>query len=124
MPSRGSQVDALLEYLRNHPKGIDRDGAEKDLGICSLSRRVCDLKDLGYKITKKRKKVPTRYERPAYVVVYALEKKKADNKAEAPAAPVDDRSPDKDDRPVPAPSASPRRFGPPKARKKAQRRLF
>ena len=76
MDPRRSQVEALLAYLRNHPEGIDRDDAKAELGIGSLSRRVCDLKDRGHKNAKKRKKVPPRYSGPTAVVVYSLEKKK------------------------------------------------
>ena len=123
MTARRSQVDALLAYLRKHPEGIERKAAEKELGICSLSRRVCDLIGRGEKVGKRRKKVPSRYARATYVVVYYLEKKKED-KAEAPAATADDRSPDKDDRPAPALSVSPRRFSDPRRDKTGQQRFF
>ncbi len=124
MTARRSQVDALLAYLRKHPEGIERKGAEKELGICSLARRVCDLIDRGEKIGKRRKKVPTRYGRATYLVVYYLAKEKKEDKAEAPAATVDDRSPDKDDRPAPALSVSPRRFANPRRDRSGQKRFF
>jgi hypothetical protein len=110
MSNRRNQVDALLAYLKRHPEGIDRGTADEELGICSLARRVCDLIDLGYRIGKRRKKVPTRYTRSTYLVVYYLED--PPKATEAPATMSEGRSPDEGDSPVPAPPPSPRGFKP------------
>ena len=115
MSSKASQVEALLAYLREHPEGIDRKKAEEELGICSLSRRICDVQDLGIGIKKRWREVKTRYTKTTKIAVYSLD---VDKVTEAPATPAADRSPDKDDRSVPAPPS--RSFGIPTEEKSGQ----
>lgn len=46
-----SQNDRIVEYCKIH-KSITGADAWYRLGIASLSRRICDLRDRGYSITK------------------------------------------------------------------------
>lgn len=122
MNSKASQVESLLAYLRKHPEGIDRKTAEEELGICSLSRRICDVQEAGHGIKRRWREVKTRYTKPTKIAVYSLD---VDKVTEAPATPAADRSPDKDDRPVPAPpSQEPKRFEPPTQDRRGNRLLF
>jgi len=109
----------VLLYLCEHPEGIDRRTADRELGIGSLSRRICDLLDNGVQIEKKTKTVQTRYSKATRIVVYSLEPETR----KAPAAVAYTRPPDKDDRPAPAPSATAKKLAP-EIDKNGQRLLF
>ena len=58
----------IAEYMRNH-KGITCKECEKEIGTTELRKRICDLKDKGYKIIDvwengvNRVGVETRYKR-------------------------------------------------------------
>lgn len=122
--SLSGQPAALLAYLKKHPEGIDRKIAEEELGIYWLSCRIRDLKRKGYRFRITPKEVRTRQGKKTTIAVYHLiTDDEKETKAEAPTTPGADRSPDKDGRPVSAPSASPRHFGPPTIDKKGQSRL-
>ena len=113
------QPAALLAYLRKHPEGIDRKIAEEELGIYWLSCRIRDLKRKGFRFRITPKTVRTRQGKKTTIAIYHL----IEDEAEAPEIPGANRSPDKDVAPIPAPSASPKRFGPPTVDRKGQRRL-
>lgn len=47
------QCDMIRDWCKTH-HGITSREAWNNLGISSLSRRICDLREMGYKITKVR----------------------------------------------------------------------
>ena len=56
-----NQKQALLNYLKNKPKGITQWSAANDLGILRLSQRIRELEDDGVKIIRVREKAIGRY---------------------------------------------------------------
>lgn len=49
-----TQVDRLISYLKRHKRGITTLEAAKELGICSLHRRIADAWWRGFDIIKYR----------------------------------------------------------------------
>ncbi len=45
-----TQVEKLVSYLKRHKRGITTLEAAKELGICSLHRRITDAYHAGYVI--------------------------------------------------------------------------
>lgn len=45
-----SQANQILNYLKNHPRGITRIQAFDKFGITELSARIIDLEHKGHKI--------------------------------------------------------------------------
>lgn len=60
--------ERILEYMKTH-KGITCKECQRDIGTTELRKRICDLKDKGYKIIDQweegtnRVGNPTRYKR-------------------------------------------------------------
>ncbi len=63
MKEKELQTARLLDYMRRLPKGvgITQKEAINELGIYRLASRICDLKNSGYPIESKFKRVRTRY---------------------------------------------------------------
>ena len=68
-----TQKQALLEYLKKHPKGITTWQAF-DLGITCLWKRISDLEAKGHKIERTDVHKTNRYGNPCKVVRYRLTK--------------------------------------------------
>lgn len=69
---KNRQNDRLLEYMRKrHGMGVTQQEAIEDLGIYRLAARIADLKRMGYTISRKMRKVPTR-DGWTYVAEYKL----------------------------------------------------
>lgn len=66
-----SQNEALLHYLKNHI-GITTWEAVEKLGITSLSKRICELQDIGIKIDKIYLDGTNRYGNACKVIRYQL----------------------------------------------------
>lgn len=57
---RPSQVSRLLPYLLEG-NSINQDEAKEMFGINRLASRICDIKELGYLVSKKRRTVLNRF---------------------------------------------------------------
>lgn len=59
-----SQQKRLLEYLSEHPEGINRYQAEDKLNICHLAPRIIELSELGYIFSKVKETALDHKDRP------------------------------------------------------------
>jgi hypothetical protein len=74
-----TQLEYLKKYFPKHHRLTSKEAALLH-GICSLSRRICDLTELGWEFKKIHKEVPTRYTKARiveYVFVSAPKKRGA-----------------------------------------------
>jgi hypothetical protein len=74
-----TQLEFLKQYFPVQKKLTCKE-ASTYYGICSLSRRICDLTELGWEFKKIHKEVPTRYTKARiveYVFVSAPKKRGA-----------------------------------------------
>lgn len=67
-----NQCERLLAHLKEH-KSITTAEAVTELGINSLSRRICDLRSRGFAIRKERASALNRYGERVYFKRYSLE---------------------------------------------------
>lgn len=72
MSNPTNQNDALVQYMIDN-EYITTWTAQDKLGITSLSRRICDLTEAGYKIDKKPLQAKNRYGNPCRVIAYSLD---------------------------------------------------
>ncbi|MDL2294034.1 helix-turn-helix domain-containing protein [Ruminococcaceae bacterium OttesenSCG-928-D13] len=68
-----SQCTRVLEYMQMHG-GVTSLEAFTDLGIVSLPRRICDLRQQGHHIKVERVSGRNRYGEPTHYNRYRLEK--------------------------------------------------
>lgn len=66
-----NQCERVLKYMRDFGQITSLD-AVKDLGVMSLSRRICDLKERGVAINTHIEKSVNRYGENTHFVVYEL----------------------------------------------------
>lgn len=67
-----TQCERILQYI-NDFGSISTYQAIVDIGVGSLSKRICDLKEMGYKITSSTVRTKNRYGQPTHYSVYRLE---------------------------------------------------
>ena len=67
-----TQKQALLEYLKKHPKGITTWVAFDALGISCVHKRIKDLEEDGHKIERMSVDGVNRYNNPCRVTRYRL----------------------------------------------------
>ena len=67
-----TQNQALLAYMKRHPKGVTTWQAFEYLGITSLHSRIRELEALGHKIERTDVHGVNRYGNPCKVVRYRL----------------------------------------------------
>ena len=72
-----TQKQALLEYLKKHPKGITTWVAFDALGISCVHKRIYDLQADGHKIERLPVEGINRYGNPCRVTRYRLLKEDA-----------------------------------------------
>lgn len=69
---RVNQAMLVLDYMKRHGS-ITTFDAINDLGVLSCPKRICELRNMGYKIKKDFKTVLTRSGVKTHVCVYSLE---------------------------------------------------
>lgn len=69
--ARLTQSERILRHIRDHGYITTYD-AVYEYGILSLSRRICDLEEKGYAITKEQYQVTNRYGEKRTCIKYAL----------------------------------------------------
>jgi hypothetical protein len=67
-----TQKQALLNYLKRHPKGITTGAAMEMLGILCVHKRVAELENDGHMFERITKYFTNRYGNPASVMWYRL----------------------------------------------------
>ena len=68
-----TQCERVLKYMEDFGSITNRD-AVIDLGIMALPRRICDLEELGHRISRKTEYGKNRYGERVHFTRYRLEK--------------------------------------------------
>lgn len=76
-----TQNDAVIWYI-NKFGSITSLEAQLELGVMRLASRICDLTRKGYKFTKTRETVPTRYNGKTHITRYRLQEDQEDGQRE------------------------------------------
>lgn len=71
-----NQAAAIIKYLKTNPNGIrlgiTTGAAVEQLGVMSLTKRICELESMGYKFTREKKPYVNRYGNPAIATWYKI----------------------------------------------------
>jgi len=73
MTSKASQAQRMIAYAQRHGS-ITTAEAVYNLGILSPTRRVCDIRKLGYRVDKTREKIVNQFGETCQIVRYKFSK--------------------------------------------------
>jgi len=73
MTSKASQAQRMIAYAARHGS-ITTYEAVYNLGILSPTRRVCDIRKLGYRVDKTREKITNQFGETCRIIRYRFSK--------------------------------------------------